>query len=94
MAPSVTPIRTGIRIHGRCRIYARWRINRIFINDHWRRCYDDRPPNHHGLGKNGSRFLHDDRRRGPGLVCFQLMAGNFAIARDRQIGSHCRRGQN
>jgi hypothetical protein len=70
IAPSVTPNRTGVRIHRRCRIRARCRIDRIFFNHHrWRR-YDDRPANH-----NGSRLLDNERRRGPVLV----RSWNFAI---------------
>ena len=41
MAPPVTPSRTGVCIHGRCRVHARCRIERIFINHHWRRRYND-----------------------------------------------------
>ena len=63
IAPSVAPNRTGVRIHGRCRKYARRRIDRIFINYHWRRRYNDRPANHDGL-----RLLDNDRRRSPVLV--------------------------
>jgi hypothetical protein len=63
MAPTVTPNRTGVRIHRRCRIYARCRIDRIFINHHWRRRYNDRPANHDGLGNDGSRRLDNDSRR-------------------------------
>ena len=43
MAPSVTPSRTGVCIHGRYRIHARRRIERIFIKHHRRRRYNDRP---------------------------------------------------
>jgi hypothetical protein len=96
MAPSVTPNRTGVRIHRRCRIHARCRIDRIFINHHWRRRYNDRPANHDGLGNDGSRLLDNDRRRSPVLVRvnFPLIAWNFAIASYRQIGGHCRRGKS
>jgi hypothetical protein len=92
MAPSVTPNRTGVRIHRRCRIYARCRIDRIFINHHWRRRYNDRPANH----DDGSRLLDKDRRRPAVLVrvSFPLIAWNFAIARYRIIGGHCRRGKS
>jgi hypothetical protein len=68
MAPSVTPNRTGVRIHGRCHIHARCRVHRISINHHWRRRYNDRPANHDGLGNEGSPFLDNDRRRSPVLV--------------------------
>jgi hypothetical protein len=94
MAPSVTPNRTGVRIHMRCRIHARYRIDRIFINHHWRRRYNDSPANHDGLGNDGSRLLDNERRRTPVLVRvkFPLIAWYLAIARyDRQIGGHCRR---
>ena len=70
IAPSATPTRPSVRIHGRCRIYARYRIhprcriNRIFINHHWRRRHDDRPANH----DEGSRLLDNDRWRRPVLV--------------------------
>jgi hypothetical protein len=97
MAPSVTPSRTGVRIHRRCRIHARCRIDRIFIKHHRRRRYNDRPANHDGLGNDGSRFLDNDRRRSPVLVRvnFPLIAWNLAIARSyRQIGGHCRRGKS
>jgi hypothetical protein len=95
MAPSVTPSRTGVRIHRRCRIHARCRIDRIFINHHRRRRYNDRPANHDGLGNDGSRFLDNDRRRSPVRVNFPLIAWNLAIARSyRQIGGHCRRGKS
>jgi len=90
MAPYVTPNRTGVRIHMRCR------IDRIFINHHWRRRYNDRPANHDGLGNDGSRPLDNERRRTPVLVRVKLplIAWNFAIARYRQIGGHCRRGKS
>ena len=61
MAPSVTPSRTGVCIH-RSRIHARCRIDRIFINHHWRHRYNDRPANHDGLRNDGSRFLDNNRR--------------------------------
>ena len=85
MAPSVTPNRTGVRIHRRCRIHARCRIDRIFINQHWCRRYDDRPANHYGR-----RLLDNDRRRGPVLI----RGWNFAIARHRKIGGQRRRGKS
>ena len=97
MAPSATPSGTGVRIHGACCIHARccihaWcRIDRIFINHHWRPSYNDRPANHDG------RFLDNDRRRRPVLVrlSFPLIAWNLAIARSyRQIGGHCRGGKS
>jgi hypothetical protein len=91
MAPSVTPNRTGVRIR------MRWcRIDRIFINHHWRRRYNDRPANHDDLGNDGSRPLDNDRRRTPVLVRvnFPLIAWNFAIARYRIIGGHGRRGKS
>jgi hypothetical protein len=74
----------------------RCRIDRIFINHHWRRRYNDRPANHDGLGNDGSRLLDNDRRRSPVLVRenFPLIAWNFAIASYRQIGGHCRRGKS
>jgi uncharacterized protein (TIGR00369 family) len=56
MAPSVTPRRTGVRIHWRCRIYAWCGIDRIFINHHRRRRYNDRPANHDGLGNDWCRL--------------------------------------
>ena len=65
MAPSVTPSRTSVRIYRRCRIHARCRIDRIFINHHWRRRYKDRPAKHDGLGNDRTRFLDNDRRRSP-----------------------------
>ena len=96
MAPSVTPNRTGVRIHMRCRIHARCRIDRIFINHRWRRRYNDRPANHDGLGNDGSRLLDNERRRTPVLVRVKLplIAWSFAIARYRQIGGHCRLGKS
>jgi hypothetical protein len=95
MAPAVTPNRTGVRIHRRCRIDARCRIDRILINHHWRRRYDDRPANHDGLGNDGNRLLDNDRRRSPVFVRVTFIAWNFAIARSyRQIGAHCRRGKS
>ena len=60
MAPSVTPNRTGVRIHMRWRIHARCRIDRIFFNHHWRRRYNYGPANH-----DGSRLLDNDRGRSP-----------------------------
>src|SRR5213075_1046212 len=87
MAPSVTPNRTGVRIHMRCRIHARCRIDRIFVNHHWRRRYNDRPANHDGLGNDGSWLLDNERRRRPVLVCvnFPPIAWNFGIGSYRQI---------
>jgi hypothetical protein len=93
MAPSVTPNRTGVRIHGRC-IDARCRIDRIFINHHWRRRYNDRLANHDGFGNHGTRLLDNDRRRRPVLVRVTLIAWNVAIGSYRQIGGHCRRGKS
>jgi hypothetical protein len=85
MAPPVAPNRTGVRIHGRCRVHAWCCIDRIFFNDHWRRRYNHRPTNH-----DGSRLLDNDRRRSSVLV-----AWNFTIARyRRQIGGHCWRGKS
>ena len=80
MTPSITPNRMGVRIQRRCRVHARRRIDRIFINHHWRRRY------------NEGRLLDDDRRRSPVAVRanFRLIAWNFAIARHRQIGGHPR----
>jgi hypothetical protein len=77
----------------RCRIHARCGIDRIFINHHWRRRYNDTPANHDGLGNDGRRLLDNDRRRPPVLVrvSLPLIAWNFAIARYRIIGGHCRR---
>jgi hypothetical protein len=94
MSPSVTPNRTGVRIHRWCRIHARCRIDRIFINHHWRRRYNDRPPNHDGLGNDGSLLLDNDRRRTPVLVRMPLIAWCFPIRSYRQIGGHCRRGKS
>jgi hypothetical protein len=76
----------------RCRIHTRCRIDRIFIDHHWRRRYNDRPANH----DDGSRLLDKDRRRPAVLVrvSFPLIARNFAIARYRIIGGHCRRGKS
>ena len=60
MAPSAAPTRTGVRIHRRCCIHSRCRIHRgccidrIFLNHHRRRRYNDRPANHEGLGKDGT----------------------------------------
>jgi hypothetical protein len=93
MSPSVTPNRTGVRIRRRWRIHARCRIDRIFINHHWRPRYNDRPANHDGLGNDGSRLLDNDRRRRhPVLVRvnFPLIAWNFAVGSYPQIGGHCR----
>jgi hypothetical protein len=64
IAPSATPTRTSVRIHRRCRIDVRCRIDRIFINHRWRRRYNDRPANH----DDGSRLLDNERRRPPVLV--------------------------
>jgi hypothetical protein len=64
IAPSATPTWTRVRIHWRCRIDARCRIDRIFINHHRRRRYNDRPANH----DDGSRLLDNDRWRRPVLV--------------------------
>jgi hypothetical protein len=91
IAPSVTPTRTSVRIHRRCNIHARCRIDRIFIN-HWRRRYNDRPANH----DDWSLLLDNDRRRCPVLVreSFAPIAWNFAIGSYRQIGGHCRRGKS
>jgi hypothetical protein len=96
MAPSVTPNRTDVRIYRRGRRYPRCRIDRIFINHHRRRRYNDRRANHDGLGNDGSRLLDNDRRRSPVLVCvkFTLIAWNFAIGSYRQIGGHSRRGKS
>jgi hypothetical protein len=96
MAPSVTPNGTGVRIHRRCPIYARRRIDRIFINHHWRRRYNDRPANHDGLGNDWCRLLDNDARRSPVLVLvnFPFIAWNFAIGSYRQIGGDCRRGKS
>ena len=71
------------------------RIDRIFLNHHWRRRYNDRPANHEGLGR-GSQLLDNDRRRRPVRVRvnFSLIARNFAIGRYRQFGGHCRRGKS
>ena len=79
MAPSVTPNRTGVRIHRRCRINARCRIDRIFINHHWRRRYNDRPANHDGLGNDGSRLLDNDRRRTSGTRTGELPAHSLEL---------------
>jgi hypothetical protein len=94
MAPSVTPRRTGVRIHWRCRIYVRCGIDRIFINHHRRRRYNDRPANHDGLGNDWCRLLDNDARRSPVLVLVNLplIAWTFAIG--RQIGGDCRRGKS
>ena len=43
----------------------RCRKDRIFINHHWRRRYNDRPANHDGLGNDWSRLLGNDRGRSP-----------------------------
>ena len=61
MAPPVTPSRTGVCIHGRCRVHARCRIERIFINHHWRRRYNDGTANHKSL--DWSWLLDNDGRR-------------------------------
>ena len=96
MAPSITPNRTGVRVRVRCRIHARYRINarcridRIFLNHHRRRRYDDRPANH----DRGSRLLDNDGRRSPVRRSFPLIAWNFAIRNYREIGGHCRRGKS
>jgi hypothetical protein len=81
IAPSATPNRTGVRIHRRCRIYARRHIDRIFLNHHRRRRYNDRPANHERLGNGGSRLLDNDRWRRPVLVRvnFSLVAWSFAV---------------
>jgi hypothetical protein len=79
MAPSVTPSRTGVRIHRRCRINAWCRIDRILINHHWRRRYNDRPANYDHLGNDRSWLLDNDRWRSPVLVRVPLIAWNFAI---------------
>jgi len=89
MAPSTTPNRTGVGIYRGCRIHARRRIDRIFINHHWRRRYEDGPANH-----NGSRLLDNDRRHSPVLIRVTLIAWNVAIGSYRQIGGHCRRGKS
>ena len=81
IAPSITPNRTGVRIiHRRCRIHARCRIDRIFVNHHWRRRYND------------VRVW----RRSPVCVWgnFLLIAWIFAIGSYLQIGGHCRRGKS
>jgi hypothetical protein len=91
MSPSGTPNRTGVRIHGRCRIHARYRIDRIFINHHRRR-YNDRSANDDG----GSRLLDNDRRCRSILirVSFPLIAWSLAIRSHRQVSTHGRRGKN
>jgi hypothetical protein len=94
MAPSISPNRTGVSIYRRCRIHARCRIDRIFINHHSRRRYNDRPANHDGLGNDWSRLLDNDRRRSPVLVRMPLIAWSFPIRSYRQIGGHGRRGKS
>jgi len=90
IAPSTTPTRAGVRVHGRCRINARCRIDWIFLNNEWRRLYNNRPANHDRLGHDGS-LLDNNRRRCPVFVRFRLVASNFAMASYRPIGGHCRR---
>jgi hypothetical protein len=90
MAPSATPTRTLVRIYTRCCIYSRCGIDRVFFNHHSRRRYNDGAANHEGLGNDGSRLL-DNNRRSPVLVRPRI---TFAVAGDRQIGGHCRRGES
>jgi hypothetical protein len=95
MAPSATPSRTGVRIHRRCCIQARCRIDRIFLDHYWRRRYNDRPANHNGLGNDGIIPLLDNhRRRRPVRENLPLISRNFTIGSYPQIGGHCRRGKS
>jgi hypothetical protein len=74
-SPSATPNRTGVRIHRRCR------IDRIFINHHWRRRYNDRR-------RSPVRVWRRSLVRVWGN--FLLIAWIFAIGSYLQIGGHCR----
>jgi hypothetical protein len=87
---SVTPNRTGVGIHRRCRIQPRRGIDRIFLNYHWRPRYDDRPTNHDGLG-NKWGLLDNGRRRSRIFVpeSFPLVPCNFAMAGYGQISGPC-----
>jgi hypothetical protein len=73
----------------RCRIHARCGIDRIFINHHWRRRYNDRPANH----DDGSRLRDNDRRRTPVVLVrnFPLIGWTSGIRSYRHVGGHCRR---
>jgi hypothetical protein len=81
MAPSGTPNRTGVRIHGRCR------IDWIFINHH-RRCHNDGPAN-----DDRGRLLDNNRRRRPVHILL-LIAWSLAIGSYRQVSGHCWRGKS
>jgi hypothetical protein len=75
VAPSATPSRTGISVNRRRRIDRRRRVDWVFFN-HYRRRYNDRPPDHVSLGDDGIRFLDDGWRRAPIFV-----VRTFAVAR-------------
>jgi hypothetical protein len=81
VSPSMTPARTGVRIHGRCRIHPRCRIDGIFLNHHSRWRYNDRPANDDRLASDGGRLCDNDRRRRPVFVAvsFALIACAAAI---------------
>jgi hypothetical protein len=78
-----------------------FRINRIFINHHRRRRYNDRPANDYRLGDDRSPLLDNDGGRRSVIIggSFPLIATNFApvnfaIGSYGQIGGHGRRGKS
>ena len=81
MAPSVTPTRTRVRIHGRRGIHSWCCIDRIFFHHYSGRRDYDWPPNDDCLGSNRSRFLYNDVGRGSVLVSvsFTLIGGTTGI---------------
>ena len=89
-SPSGTPNRISIGVQRRRRIHARCRIDRIFINHHWR------PYNHRSANDDGTRFLDNDGRSCSVLVrlSFPLIAWNLAIGSYRHVGRRCWRGKS
>jgi hypothetical protein len=81
MAPSVTPARTSIRIHGRDGIHFWCCIDRIFFHHHSGRRDYDRPPNDDCL-----RLRYNDSGRGSVLVSvsFTLVGGTTGGELKRQ----------
>ena len=59
---NIQALYSGSQLQATDRAYAR--IDRVFINHHWRRRYNDRPANH----DDGSRRRDNDRRRTPVVV--------------------------
>lgn len=63
MGPPATPTWKSVRIHGRCRLDARCRIDWVFIHHDWRARYNDGSADH----DNGGGLLNNDWR-GPIVV--------------------------